>query len=289
MNTTSPNEHILNIENLKATILSDTALRKINSSEYIQLHFHYYFELFYVTSGTLTITFESHELVLKGNDLLIIPPRVLHVVKSSSEGIMRYNINFNIEKNGIKSAFKLYEKLTSALHKPYVFFNNVPTVDNTLSNLCAAIVQNNKYTISMHFHEFIIAILGISDELSVPALLDAAAFDSNMTRIYKIHNVINRNFTSKLSIKQIADMLFLSTRQVNRIIQQYYGKTFRELITQMRMNAASALLSETDMKISTVSAKVGYNSVRGFYTAFRKYYGCLPSEYSDMSKNDPFI
>lgn len=287
MKTITSKEYVLNLENLKATIISDNALRKVNFNAFIQLHFHSYFELFYVKRGSLTIMFESHEIILKPHDLLVIPPLIPHIFKCSSHDILRYNINFNVEKNGVKTSLNLYEKLSSALHKPYVFFTNVPSVNDPLSNLCAAIVQNNKYTISMHFHEFIIAVLGISDELSVPALLDAAAFDSNMARIYKIHNVINQNFTSKLSIKQIADMLFLSTRQVNRIIQQYYGKTFRELITQMRMNAASSLLSETDLKTQIVASRVGYNSVRGFYTAFRKYYGCLPSEYRDMSKNNP--
>ena len=103
--------------------------------------------------------------------------------------------------------------------------------------------------------------------------------DGNISRIHKINTLANVYYDRNISIEDIAKLLFLSTRQANRIIQNYYGCTWRELVIQKRMMVAADLLQNTEMTVEEISEYVGYESVRGFYSAFKKYYKKPPSAY----------
>jgi AraC-like DNA-binding protein len=55
-----------------------------------------------------------------------------------------------------------------------------------------------------------------------------------------------------------------------------------ELITERRMQLASALLQDTDLKLTEISAKVGYLSEASFTRRFKRFYRLAPGE---MRKN----
>ena len=100
--------------------------------------------------------------------------------------------------------------------------------------------------------------------------------ENKESRIYKIHHIINSHYTDNITLKDIAKTLYLSERQVRRIIYKYHGCSFSELISKMRMKSAYELLTTTDMKILDIASFVGYDSLSGFYSAFKKQYGDLP-------------
>ena len=139
----------------------------------------------------------------------------------------------------------------------------------------------------LYFHQFILGLISSVD----PKYQDyhtqgGSIVDSNLSRIYKIDTIMNLNYSKNISLNMIADELKISTRQVNRIIQGYYGLKFKELISEMRMRATVNLLCNTNLKIIDICNYVGYNSLKGFYAAFKNRYGCLPSEYRKKCKTN---
>jgi AraC-like DNA-binding protein len=60
------------------------------------------------------------------------------------------------------------------------------------------------------------------------------------------------------------------------------GRTPMELITERRMQLASCLLQETDLKLADISAKAGYHSESAFSRRFRQYFRISPGQ---MRKN----
>lgn len=82
-----------------------------------------------------------------------------------------------------------------------------------------------------------------------------------------------------LSLETLADKLKLSTRQTQRLLLEYYGKTFQQKKTEARMSAAAILLSDTSKGISCVAEDLGYSSAEHFSSAFHKYYQISPREY----------
>lgn len=82
-----------------------------------------------------------------------------------------------------------------------------------------------------------------------------------------------------LSLDELAGRLFLSPRQTQRLLLEYYGKTFQEKKAQARMSAAAILLGDKTNSISAISEALGYSSPEQFSTAFKKFYGMSPRDY----------
>ena len=125
-------------------------------------------------------------------------------------------------------------------------------------------------------------VLLIYEELSkkdfVPNM-DEILGDNSLARSYKIEYIVNKYYMYDISAAFIAEKLFLSEKQVNRIVKKLYNQTFGQKITALRMKVASQYLAETSMTVSEIAGRVGYTSLCGFYSAFRKYCGCTPGEF----------
>lgn len=82
-----------------------------------------------------------------------------------------------------------------------------------------------------------------------------------------------------LSLDVLADRLRLSTRQTQRLLREYYGKTFQQKKAEARMSAASILLGEKNRSIASIAEELGYSSAEHFSSAFKKYYHVSPGSY----------
>lgn len=82
-----------------------------------------------------------------------------------------------------------------------------------------------------------------------------------------------------LSLGVLADRLRVSSRQTQRLLMDYYGKTFQQKKTEARMSAAANLLSDQDRSIASIAEAVGYSSTEHFSSAFRNYYKISPRAY----------
>lgn len=286
--TLNPTEVSFVIQNVKFTCLIDNNFENLHVSPSMKqldhLHFHIYYELFYVESGSMKVKIENEEKILSKNNLLIISPRVNHRSYRDSENVIRYNLKFFMERTSDHTDFSLYDAITNALSAEYLFVPQISALQTALKNISTSIHTNNKLKLPLAFHEMIYIILSAVNKTTYSSPKKFP--DSHTSRIYKIHHIITMHYMDDISLGYIAESLFLSTRQVNRIIQSYYGCTFSELITRLRMNAAADFLISTPMKVSEIASRVGYNSLNGFYSAFKKQYKCLPLNYRKQNIKD---
>ena len=82
-----------------------------------------------------------------------------------------------------------------------------------------------------------------------------------------------------LSLADLADRLKLSTRQTQRLLMEYYGKTFQQKKAEAKMSAAVVLLSDKTRSITSIAEDLGYSSAVDFSSAFRLYCQHCPREY----------
>ena len=83
---------------------------------------------------------------------------------------------------------------------------------------------------------------------------------------------------------ELAAMLNLSRRQLNRVLIQNYGMGYRQKMLRARMEYAGNLLRTTDYKVGQIGGIVGYTTESSFYKAFQSYYGMTPQEYRSARK-----
>ena len=286
----SVKEFIFNIEDAKITVLSDKGVEyaeeNVLDAKYGQLHFHVYYELFYVNEGKITIVFENEKREFEKDDLIIVTPETNHITLTTEPGTYRYNINFLMEKISVKSDFSIYDALKDSFLDSYVCVKCNKEFRDLLKRMVIDIMQGDGVLLSLHFHELAIKLLEKRGHHQGVALAKHTISDSNMIRMYKLQQIIFTSYWQDISLDYIAEKMFLSVRQVSRIIKQYYGCTYRELVAKNRMKVASELLEKTDLSILDIAAQTGYTSIKGFYTYFKKEFNCLPTEYRKRAKKN---
>ena len=84
---------------------------------------------------------------------------------------------------------------------------------------------------------------------------------------------------SSLSLDGLAGRLKLSSRQTQRLLQAFYGKTFQQKKADAKMSAAAVLLKDHSRSITSIAEELGYSSPEHFSSSFRSYYQMSPREY----------
>lgn len=91
--------------------------------------------------------------------------------------------------------------------------------------------------------------------------------------------VVSRDYARELSLDEVARKIATSRRQLQRIYLEVGNTTFREQLTQVRMDRAAELLSQNGVTVREVANRVGYRQAAQFAKAFRTHHGMSPSEY----------
>ena len=86
-----------------------------------------------------------------------------------------------------------------------------------------------------------------------------------------------------LSLNLLAESVGSNTKYVSQIVNDTYGKTFKTLLNERRIQEACRRLTDTEhyghLTIQAVYESVGYTNAVSFIRAFKKVNGMTPSEY----------
>lgn len=104
-------------------------------------------------------------------------------------------------------------------------------------------------------------------------------FESYNKNFIKVIKYINANFTKNISIKDIAEELFLNPNYISQLFKKETGTTYVKYLTGLRIEKAKELLQKTDMSINDVCINSGFNDYFYFIKKFKKYTNMAPSYY----------
>ena len=82
--------------------------------------------------------------------------------------------------------------------------------------------------------------------------------------------------TDAVSLKDIAAHFSYHPNYISALLHRELGKTFSQLLLELRMERASLLLKGTDLPIEDVAYMLGYSNSSNFYKAFKDFHGCSP-------------
>jgi AraC family transcriptional regulator of adaptative response / methylphosphotriester-DNA alkyltransferase methyltransferase len=91
--------------------------------------------------------------------------------------------------------------------------------------------------------------------------------------------IVEAEYGEDLSLDEIARRVASSRRQLQRAYAEVGHTTFREQLTQVRMQRAAEMLSARRLTVREVAHRVGYRQPAQFAKAFRRAYGMAPSDF----------
>jgi transcriptional regulator GlxA family with amidase domain len=99
--------------------------------------------------------------------------------------------------------------------------------------------------------------------------------------IKKAQEFIERNFEDKISVDQLASLLALGRRNMERRFKKATSNTVAEYIQRVKIEAAKKNLETGRKNINEVMYEVGYSDTKAFRTIFKKITGLSPIEYKN--------
>lgn len=90
---------------------------------------------------------------------------------------------------------------------------------------------------------------------------------------------ITKNFNKNITLKDVADEVFLSQNYLSELFKKETGEGFYEFLSNYRIKRAKELLVTTNLKIYEVAESVGYNDSITFGRAFKKIAGVTPNSF----------
>lgn len=90
--------------------------------------------------------------------------------------------------------------------------------------------------------------------------------------------LMESNVEQPIGTSELARMVNLSSRQLERLFRTYLGTTPTLYYQQVRLKAGHELLLQTTLSVLEVAAAVGFSSSDYFSRRFRAHYGHSPSE-----------
>lgn len=113
-------------------------------------------------------------------------------------------------------------------------------------------------------------------------LSDILEDDKNLYSVTSIKlaiQFITKNFDKNITLKDVADEVFLSQNYLSELFKKETGEGFYEFLSNYRIKRAKELLVTTNLKIYEVAENVGYNDSITFGRAFKKIAGVTPNSF----------
>lgn len=99
--------------------------------------------------------------------------------------------------------------------------------------------------------------------------------------VKKIQEFIEKNFQEKITIDQLASMLALGRRNLERRFKKATSNTVVEYIQRVKIEAAKYRMESSRENVNEVMYNVGYSDPKAFRTTFKKITGLSPIEYKN--------
>ena len=97
--------------------------------------------------------------------------------------------------------------------------------------------------------------------------------------VKKAQEFIENNFEEKITVDQLASMLALGRRNLERRFKKATSNTVVEYIQRVKMEAAKKGLESANENVNEVMYNVGYTDTKAFRTTFKKITGLSPVQY----------
>lgn len=265
----------------------DTRREKLNVSVLNEVdereHFHQDIELIYVLEGSLNVEIGKQTTKMKEEDVLVINANKKHLLSASDDILyMQLMISYQLVSDIFQSIDVIfwcdstkdendrYDELRKVLR---ILLNHYLETHGNVANfghiaLCYRVMD----ILSMYF------LVQTTDRENMDEK------DKFEERLLQINNYIRANYNQPISLKDLADKLYLSNGYLSRFFKRNYGMSFAEYLTNIRLFHAVDDLLYTNASITRVAYDNGFASVAVFNKVFKKAYGETPSALRKKSK-----
>ena len=252
-------------------------------------HYHKEYEL--------TLILKSSGIRYMGNsiddfypgDLVLVGPSLPHCWKNESgyaEGVRSICIQWHHEvlDKFIEESIEFHDIRILLQHAQYgtrILHTPAQRIKEKLLQLLS--MEPAKKMI--FFLELLLELSGNKEKVVLSGVGKGLTTDSQGDkRIQGILQFIGENHTRKITIKDMADLTFMTEVSFCKFFKRRFRKSFTNYLNEFRIRKSCQLLRETDKKLIDVAMDCGYENMSFFHRQFKKYLSMTPNEYRLLHK-----
>ncbi len=116
----------------------------------------------------------------------------------------------------------------------------------------------------------------------------AGLSDENMTaNSFIVNNALEymkSHFAEKLRLVDVAEEVYVSQWHLSKLLNKITGQNFSEIMNSIRIEKATELLKDPQLRISDIAEQVGFVDLAHFSRVFKKVEGMSANEYRNHLK-----
>lgn len=231
-------------------------------------HKHFALEIMYLLGGGAEIEVKGERFPLKKGNLVLIDSLIDHKLYVKAKGHI-LNLEISPLSQNIKG--KLSALLpTKFSDEKFLMLSDNSGISDCMKRILSELSKknNDELLINLRVMELfrLISQSYINENFDNPLISKAITF-------------IDSNFSSTLTIPQIANYVKLNRSYLQRQFKIATNQTIVDYIANLRIEKAKKLMTATSLPIVDIAIDVGYNSRQSFFKAFKKITGVSPTEY----------
>ena len=261
----------------------------------------------YVLGGTGTLSFEGYPPIdVEAGAMIVAPTDSKHKLRGTGEPSQMPQIvrqcqplNLGLEEMGTK-VHELTGGIAVACGTVDVIYRGVEGIFNYLPE--PIMVQSHTGDVIWHsfdliiremtrtrpgsramlrilFQECLIEMLRLHGESKDCQLQWLRALDK--PRLSKVLERIIEDPGQPYTLEMLADLCAMSRSTFAAQFKESFGRSPMDFVKEVRLRAASRMLTQTDIPIKTICTKVGYDSRSHFTHSFSEFFGSSPSKYRE--------
>jgi len=246
-------------------------------------HFHPEFEIVYVPHGCGRRFVGNKVSRFEDGDLILLGPNIPHNAFNfgfESTGYEEYVIQFKIDQiEKMADIFPEFVRVTRLLAKARsgISFNGEARhrIGEMIKEMYALCGFQRLIQLFVVLREM--SLLSGFEDLETKKFLSVNTV--YVKRIERVYQIIQKQYQDDLSTREIALKLSMTESSFCRFFRNATGKTFKEALTEVRIEKASALLLHSDLSVASIASQCGFNNVSLFNRFFKELTEMTPKDY----------
>ena len=250
-------------------------------------------EIYYMLEGVLEIIVEDTTYTLNEQDYLIVASGVVHhTIYDPFVHNQYFVIVFNISKNnnvgskikntptdGLSDLPELLERIQRVKYYLGKDYYHLSDIINLMDR--EASMQHLGWKTILYNYYIVFTLAALRNVAG--AGKQFAPIVSEVTAV-RINRYLNAHYNENISLQDVADAFFCSTRHINRVFKRYFNSSFGKTLSRYRVNYAKNYLIETDLNIGAIAELVGVSTPNTLFRLFKEQEGITPGEYRSIHK-----
>lgn len=236
------------------------------------MHIHEFYELHASYDRDVEVRVGGKLIAIHPGQVLIIAPGTLHNATDPEARKLIFSYDIGQHKSIL------------GFDEPWLIVDNVNT--SRLMNVMFEVEQHRVGYYDAIRSLFVLLMLDVVRAIGrLKPDMDLYEQSHNYNTKFFLDAFFKMNIRWNYNKRELADMLHISTRQLERKINALYGMTYREKVQQVRFQNARLLLTLCKMPPARVAEILRYNNASSFSKAFKKFYGVTPAQMSKCDMN----